>query len=440
MYLSSSHQEHPHDDLCQLFFYFHFFLLYRPDSAQRKPCGQSSPVAARRLTRPSSVTHNLSDIGSGRRASTSSNDSASSLSSASLAPTLDSKCDSLGSSEHSSLSSHHSLSHLHVPDRNNNSIKGLPNGSPKPSTVPQAKSAPTKKRLLQPAVNDVNMSRIPKSKASPVGQSRQYQYHPPPRTLTPAHKLKSSSSLAIPHLTSMSSKIPCLDSTNKLRQKNASQLSIRYSTNNLYLASQTPEKTIRRIPLVTPNGTGSKPPPNRSTNLTRVKQKSSVDVKNLSHENYFSLSQIETALDQVPNESHKMMQYQQHRRHYSSSSLPRAAKSAHSSPYAKRREFPNQVNCATNGDHNGDTGVKLEHTKRFQGSATSLNSTASTVSGSSSSLSTNAAYNSRENVNQQTEARRTLPVGPKPTMKADKRPSALVEVCSWLERNHVAPT
>lgn len=426
----------------------------------------SSPSSVRRLTRPNSVTPNLHsgpDLASVRRASTSSNDSASSMCSSSLTTNASEKCDSLVSSEHSSLSSNHSMSSYSTPvlaDRNNN-IKGLSNSTvAKLQALPQSKPSPNKKRVL-PSTPD-NLSRIPKSKQGSAMQLKTSNFPVLPsasKSLSNAYKVKSTSTLAIPQLSS--SKIPCLDATNKLRP------SSRYSTNNIYLAvsqENDKEKSMKRLSLtpVVP----SKQQRSRVPSLSRNKQKSSLEL-NVSNENFFLSPMSSKPLSEaVPNSKCQKASHQQHRRHHSSSSLPRVTKSAHSSPYAKRRELtglnsncgPTGANCASDTNHRHKTvGSKLDSAKRLQGSATSLNSTASTASGStnssSSSLNTTVPRTESHEPSQQTSPRQlsqvmgTGGVGSDPFLEpsksfmiADKKtPSpALVEVCSWLERNHLA--
>lgn len=419
----------------------------------------SSPSAARRVIRPSSSTsgpNSSSELTTLRRASTSSNDSASSMCSASLA-SGSLLSDSLVSSEHSSLSSNNSLASYPtpiLPDRNNN-IKGLSNGTSKSPAIPHPRPSPKKRILSTPDA----LSRIPKSKAAGSTSAIHLRACPPsftgaPKALTNAHKIKSTSTLAISQLSSPSSKIPCLGSTNKPRPS----LSSRYSTQNIYMAvsqESENEKPTKRFSLT--NG----PPPakqrSRTSNLSRSKPKSSLDL-NASNENFYSLSQIDKVQEPVPNKTPKPV-HQQHRRHHSSSSLPRVTKSAQNSPYSKRRELPGgaqngsgsaAVSGAKAGSdlHHGKMSSKLDKAKRLQGSATSLNSTASTASGS-----TNSSSSSLHTTLPSTgDAGLRLPLPPKvsstggpffepkkPCLSSpDKSPSALkVEVCSWLERNHL---
>lgn len=418
----------------------------------------SSPSAARRIIRPSSSTSgpsSSSDLTTLRRASTSSNDSASSMCSASLAS--GSHPDSLVSSEHSSLSSNNSLASYQVPilpDRNNN-IKGLSNGASKSPAIPHPKPSPKKRILSTPDA----FSRIPKSKAAGSMSAMHLRTCPPsftgtPKALTNAHKIKSTSTLAISQLSSPSSKIPCLGSTNKPRPS----LSSRYSTQNIYMAvSQESEndKPTKRFSLT--NGPSQAKQRSRASNLNRSKPKSSLEL-NASNENFYSLSQIDKVLEPVPNKTPKPA-HQQHRRHHSSSSLPRVTKSAQNSPYSKRRELPSgalngsgsaAVSGAKAGSnlHHGKMASKLDTAKRLQGSATSLNSTASTASGStnssSSSLHTTLPSTGDAGLRQPLPPKVSSTGGSffepkKPFLSSpDKSPSALkVEVCSWLERNHL---
>ena len=449
------------------------FLFHRPDhshSHQRNLMHSvnSSPSSSRRLIRPNSVTSNLNSIQtchSMRRASTSSNDSASSICSASLVTSQSEKCDSLVSSEHSSLSSSHSLNSYSAqvqPDRNNNNIKELSNISSfvKPQMLPHSKSSPNKKRVL--SIPD-NSSRIPKSKSSAV--KLKTPCTPSPKVLSSVQKVKSTSTLAIPQLSS--SKIPCLDATNKPRPVVAS----RYSTNNIFLAvSQEPDKcdankSARRSSLCP-----AVPVKHRSRvqNLSRNKQKSSIEL-NVNNENFYSMSQTSKLLEQMPNKPQKAT-YQQHRRHHSSSNLSGTSESAHNSTFLKRRELARSSKPSTNSmiqmpklasdnRHNTIDHSELDSAKRLQGSTTSLNSTASTGSGSSSSsskyhqISTTGTTNNDGNPNvfsNDSQLSKILMVSSddrqylepkKGFISAEKtHTSALVEVCSWLERNHLAST
>ena len=375
-----------------------------------------------------------------------------------------SNSDSLISSEHSSLSSNNSLSNYQVPllpDRNNN-IKGLANGTANKSpAIPQPKPSPKKRIFSTPD----NLSRIPKSKDScSAVPFRMNGFSNGSKALTSAHKIKSTSTLAIPQLSSSSSKIPCLDATNKIRPN----LSSRYSSHNIYLAvSQETEKdkTGKRLSLAT----GSMPPKQRSRvcNLNRTKQKSSLELNISNNENFYSLSKMDKTLEPVPNiNKSQKVPHQQHRRHHSSSSLPRVTKSAHNSPYSKRRELDNGINGSTAGPsgtkpgsdtrHSKPIGSKMDSAKRLQGSATSLNSTASTASGSTNS--TNSSNSNLHHttpgtsitVNGHTPAPRQIPNITPPSVPfleskksfagPDKASSTLVEVCSWIERNHLAST
>lgn len=368
--------------------------------------------------------NSLSNI---RRASTSSNDSSTSLCSAPLGNHSEKNHDSLGSSEHSSLSSNHSLSSF--PDRNNN-IKNATNGHLKAqqqSSPSHVKLSPTKKRVLSTPTNN---SRIPKSNSSTY---------------------KSTSS--IPQLT-LSSKIPCLDATNKLR----------YSTHNIYLASsqETPDKTdlrsssSKRLSLSnTPTTTATTPKQRvpRVSNLNRYKQKSSLEL-NVSNENFYSLTPKEKSLEQVPNsqsatKTQKGVHHQQqlqHRRHHSISSLPRVGKCSHNSPVTTKRP--------TSGSDTRNNQL-VQTPKLYQGSASSLNSTASTGSTNSSSSSLNTTVPSTTTIEH-----KKVPPGPRPSLakvlvsspggpfgettkksfhNTDKKmTSPMVDVCSWLERNHLA--
>lgn len=385
-----------------------------------------------------------------------------------------------------------------MPDRNNNpkDLRGsVTNGSNSPTSkpapaIPHPKPSPKKRVLATPD----SSTRIPKSR---IGSSNSnIALTPLLRTvtgmnggcfsatsssrsssaLTSAHKLKSTSTLAIPQLSSSTTKIPCLDATNKPRHN----LSSRYSSHNIYLAvadesSDSGKHASKR--LFPANGV-SVPAKQRSrlgmgTPLNnRTKQKSSLELNNVSNENFYSLSsnldkskQQELEQQSVPNKSPKtpqLQEQQQHRRNHSSSSLPRVTKSAHSSPYLKRRELSTlpgvmvKPSSAGSGGSNENrhakmTPSKLDAGKRFNGSATSLNSTASTASGStnSSSSSLHTAVQALSNENgsvmqqQQSKVTSAIPGGnsflsepKKPFINADKTP--MVEVCSWLERNHLA--
>ncbi|KAI2804377.1 Gas2l1p [Blomia tropicalis] len=435
----------------------------RPDitsSQTRRNVVNMSPSSARRLVRPNSVSTNLSsspDLVGIRRASTSSNDSTSSMCSSSMQVSQNDKCDSFASSGHSSLSSSHSLSSFSpapiIPDRNNN-VRGLANGSINrtPASLQTKPISPNKKRILS---TPENISRIPKSKIGasvtslkPMSNSLQKS------TLTASHKMKSTSSLAISQLSSSSSKIPCLDATNKVRPTPTS----RYSTHNIYLAvSQESDNLNKEGRYTRANKTRTR----TTTNLCRTKPKSSLEL-NIGNENYYSLSSINRG-EQVPNNniSKSAKVSQQNRRHHSSSSsLPRVTKSAHNSPYTKRREMVNGGNSTSSSSSSSSSnpigtnativaddtprhmatkiGANNDGTKRFQGSATSLNSTASTASGSTNSSSDNSLNTTVATVQSQVKAN-FLESPNKSFVTVDKTPSAtaLVEVCSWLERNHL---
>ncbi|KAH9395319.1 Gas2l1p [Tyrophagus putrescentiae] len=463
----------------------------------------SSPSATRRaLGRAGAITPSSTssvDLSTIRRSSTSSNDSATSMCSGSLASA--SHADSLVSSEHSSLSSSNSLGSYQaptvLPDRNNN-IKDLEtannvantNGSKAPA-IPHPKPSPKKRVLATPDQS----SRIPKSKIGSgssssismrTGMNSCYSANSSrsSSSLTSAHKLKSTSTLAIPQLSSSTTKIPCLDATNKPRHS----LSSRYSSHNIYLAvaeeaSDGKHASKRLFPV-----TGASAPAKQRSRVNgmngnlnnRTKQKSSLEL-NVGNENFFSLSSIDKSnhsesQQSVPNKTPKtphqqpQQQQQQNRRQHSSSSLPRVSKSAHNSPYLKRRELtisPTTSNGVMGKPSSGCSAgagsavskiappSKLDSAKRFQGSATSLNSTASTASGStnssSSSLHTSvpSAETSTDLQQQQTLPKVTSAIAgavggssflepKKPFMSTDTTPSTLVEVCSWLERNHLA--
>jgi len=144
----------------------------------------------------------------------------------------------------------------------------------------------------------------------------------------------------------------------------------------------------------------------------------------------------------------------QHRRHHSSSSLPRITKSAHNSPYSKRRELVHNGSNPSPDVHSGSDnrhnkiGTQLDSSaKRFEGSLTSLNSSAS--SNSSNSLNTTVATSGRNTKELPRPALAKMLVTPSSDSFAEQRasfisgdkhtpPAALVDVCSWLERNHLA--
>lgn len=490
---------------------YNCIAICRPDNSCSQPrrsltSVNSSPSASRKVfPRAGAITPtSTSDLSTIRRSSTSSNDSASSMCSASLVSA--SHTDSLASSEHSSLSSSNSLGSFQVPpilpDRNNNpkDLRALvANGSNSPTSkpapaIPHPKPSPKKRVLATPE----SSTRIPKSR---IGSSNSnIALTPLLRTgmnggcysasssrsssaLTSAHKLKSTSSLAIPQLSASTTKIPCLDATNKPRHN----LSSRYSSHNIYLAVADESDGKHASKRLFPTNGGTVPAKQRSRasgigsgNLNnRTKQKSSLELNNVSNENFYSHSSNldksfhnEPQQQAVPNKmtpkTPQLQQQQQHRRNHSSSSLPRVSKSAHSSPYLKRRELttlpgvmgkPSSAGVCGSGVGNSDTRLgkiapsKLDAGKRFQGSATSLNSTASTASGStnssSSSLHTAVQALSAENssvMQQQPKVASAIAVSngssflepKKPFMSTDKTPSTLVEVCSWLERNHLA--
>lgn len=383
----------------------------------------TSPTQSRKLTRPPSRTsssngHSISTHDLHYHSSTSPPNSLLSvhLSAAPIQPasttanSAERFCNSISSNHHSqlppSLSNSHSLGSFHsvslAPDRNNN-IKGLvPNRNGQAKFTAANNSA--KQTNVRPRQHSLtpgdagSLSRIPKSKlaASPMRkvaavQSSGYGLCTEPKSLNSVNKLRSTSTLAIPQLSSatsmlsLTSHIPsALPSSSKVRSPSiGSTPHSRYSSHNIYqAASAANDKQRKKLasPCPSPQHRQHKnsiPVANTPFVYSSI-QKSSADLSK--HPG------SQARLDKVPNYLSKsqknLFQPAKHERKHSASSLSLIPKCTDLSarPPANGNNGSHHVSPGT-----GAPSQLRPASKQSHGSVSSLNFTDSALSGDVSS-------------------------------------------------------